>query len=61
MSQAFRLAGRRLASTSTTRTFAAAARLAVKDESSLRRVAPLLAATGLAIGGTMLYREVRGL
>lgn len=59
--QAVRVAGGRFASTSTKRTFASVARLAVKDESSLRRAAPLLAATGLAVAGTVLYREVRRL
>lgn len=53
--RAVRLASRRIVST---RTFASAAQVAVKNDSSARQLAPLLAAAGLAVAGTALYREV---
>jgi hypothetical protein len=54
-----RSAGRRIASASTMRTFASAARVAAKEEP--RQLAPLFAAAGLAVASTAaLYREVMG-
>ena len=58
-SRAVRLASRRIVSSSTTRTFASSAARVAKDESTLRQLAPLFAAAGLAVAGTALYREVR--
>lgn len=52
---AVRLASRRIV---TSRTFASVARVAAKDETSVRQLVPLLAAAGLAVAGTALYREV---
>lgn len=56
-SRAVRLGSRRIAAGSS-RAFASAAQVSAKND--FRQLAPLLAAAGLAVAGTALYREVRG-
>jgi hypothetical protein len=56
-SRAVRLGSRRIAAGSS-RAFTSAAQASAKND--IRQLAPLLAAAGLAVAGTALYREVRG-
>lgn len=56
-SRVVRLGSRRIAAGSS-RAFTSAAQASAKND--IRQLAPLLAAAGLAVAGTALYREVRG-